>query len=124
MVEPIDSRPILQKLLEKTQAGRVRWNLDLARTYPPRVPRNVFFCDLEDGTRFEVGTDDDVYWTRMLDSDANEIFSVHVQDEIIFGDGQKKNLFDLIRNLYDLARRKALDVDRKLAGAAAVLDKL
>ena len=60
----------------------------------------------------------------MKDSQWNEIFSESAQEEIIFHEAGKRVLFVALRDLYEAARRRALDVDRKLSGVTDLLDKI
>jgi hypothetical protein len=114
MLAPIDSRPIVEKLLEKTAAGRISWG-----GYGKR-----FACTLEQEYTFEISRIDEGFALVMKDAGGNEIISEYQQEEIIFHDHAKAELFDTLKDLFELARRNALGVEEKVSGAAKLLDKI
>jgi hypothetical protein len=114
MVAPIESHGIIAKLLEKTEAGRIDW----------RGSHTTFECVLEDKYRFEITKDGDTYTIVMKDDKWNEIFTVSVQEELIYGNEASRLEFEVVRDLYELARRIAFDVDKKIAGVSDLLDKI
>lgn len=122
MVEPVNSVPVLEKLLVKTQEGRIAWH-PRERGLLVGTPR-VFSCGLPDEIEFTVGNDHDTFWVEMKDSAQHEIFTERVEDEIVFGDTDRRHLFELVHDLYELARRSAFQVDKRLGEASAVLDRL
>ena len=46
------------------------------------------------------------------------------QEEIYFSDPKRKEMFELLSDLYEVARRKALNLPDKLANVAELLDKI
>lgn len=74
--------------------------------------------------RFYVWKDDDGYGVRMEDEYQRVLFSLKAEEEIVYLDERKKSRFALLSDLYELARRKALNVPDKLAGVAELLDKI
>jgi hypothetical protein len=114
MLAPIDSRPIVEKLFEKTAAGRISWE-----GYGRR-----FTCTLEQEYTFEISKSDDAFALVMKDAGGNEIISEYQQEEIIFHDHARAELFDTLKELFELARRKALGVEEKVSGAVKLLDKI
>lgn len=114
MIEPLQYQPIIEKLLEKTKRGRVSWE---------DHGSNEFRCDL-DQYRFFIRRSDDSYILRMEDEFQRILFSLRAQEEIIYLDQEKGHLFEVLSDLYELARRKALNVTDKLAGVTELLDKI
>lgn len=116
MVEPLEYRSILGKLREKTEAGRVSWR---------ESGKNRFECELDNRYRFVVYKTEDKYGVRMDELQAsNFLFYIEAEEEILFGDDNKEEIFNLLADLYELARRNALNVPGKLATVAQLLDNI
>jgi hypothetical protein len=113
MPSTLDYAPVIEKLLDKSRQGRLPWESGQYRQ---------FRCTLDQYT-FAVSQTDSGYTLSMLDSDQNEIFSLGVQDEVVFT-GESARLYQDVGELYELARRKALKVDEKLAGVSALLGRV
>ena len=60
----------------------------------------------------------------MEDERGRVLFSLRAEEEIIYLDEKNRSLFVLLSDLYELARRQALNVPDKLAGVAELLDKI
>ncbi len=114
MVEPLDVKPILGKLLEKSHQDRVPWELG---------PGGNFVCSLGE-FHFEVYETRDGYGFRMADQFGKDLIRFSVVDEIIFDKPEKQDTFEEVRDLHELARRKALQIPEKLATASALLDSI
>ena len=114
MIEPLQYQPIIEKLLDKTKLGRVPWEDDGV---------TGFRCDLDE-FGFFVWKFEDGYGLRMVDERQRQLFSVKAEEEILYGDDNKERLFELLSDIYELARRIALNVPDKLAGAAHILDRI
>jgi hypothetical protein len=114
MPSTLEYLPVIEKLLGKSRQGRLPWETAHYRQ---------FRCTLDQYT-FAVSQTDSGYSLNMLDSDQNEIFSINVQDEVLFMKPENETLYNELTELYELARRKALKVDEKLAGVSALLDRV
>ena len=114
MVEPLQYKPIIEKLFKKTQADRVPWEAQ---------GDSVFHCQLEE-YRFSIRATKSGFSLTMKDSRYNEIFSVTIEEEIYFSDAEKQETFQMLSDLYELARRRALNVPEKLVGVAELLDRI
>jgi len=114
MPAPIDTESIIRKLLQKTEVGKIEWTAD-GRT---------FNCSLDDKFRFEITKKEDIYTIKMQDERWNEIFTESIQEEIFFKNDQTRRKFEMLRDLYEMARRIAFDVDNKLAGVSELLDRI
>src|SRR5260370_20107437 len=114
MIEQLQYEPIIDKLLEKTKAGRVPWE---------DYGQNGFQCDL-DQYKFRVWKSDDGYGLSMGDERQRTLFSLRAEEEIIWANPAKEHLFQSLSDLFELARRKALNVPDKLAGVAQLLDRI
>ncbi len=108
----LDYEPIIRKLLEKSEEGRLAWE---KRNWP-------FVCTIDGQYTFEVARDGDTYSLTMKDSMGEDIFSVSREQEVVYREPKDKELLGMLRDLYELARRKALNVDEKLATVSALLD--
>ena len=114
MVEPLNTKPIITKLLEKTKAGRVDWE----------DHGNGFQCNLDGEYLFRVYKVEDSYGIIMLDKYQNEIFRETATEEIYFRNPRDEERLQFFQDLYELARRRAVKANEKIAGVDAVLDKI
>src|SRR5258708_1985272 len=118
MLEPLEYRNVLQKLRDKTLEGRVAWGT--VWRY-----RNRFECELDGRYKFAVWKDDDKYGVTMSESDGEDsLFSVEAEEQIRYPSEGKKEAYELLAEIFELARRSALDVPGKLATVANLLDKI
>lgn len=117
MPAPIDSEKIIAKLLEKTEAGRIAWE-------GFGSGGKSFRCSLEDKYKFEITRNDDIYTIAMKDEYWNEIFVESIQEELIYPRAGDKAKFEMLQDLYEFARRSALDVEKKVADVSHLLDSV
>lgn len=119
MIEPLEYKEIAAKLLEKTKAGKLTWSeLEGRRS-------DTFYCDLDNQYTFSIWKEGDSYGLNMKpQSSSTVLFSIKEEEEIYFSDPRKKEMFELLSDLYELARRKALNLPDKLANVAELLDKI
>jgi hypothetical protein len=119
MVEPLEYKPIIKKLLDKTRAGRVPWE---------ESDRDEFRCGLlgygDEKYTVYVRSRQDGYALRIEDLGQRTVSYVVAEEEIVYRDAERKETFDTLSDLYELARRKALSVPEKLASVAELLDRL
>jgi hypothetical protein len=119
MIEPLEYKEIIDKLIEKTKAGKVTWSELEGHG------SDQFYCDLENQYQFLSWKTGDTYGLTMREqSSSREFFSVKIEEEIYFSDPRRKQLFELLSDLYELARRKALNLPDRLANVAELLDKI
>ncbi|MFY9561602.1 MAG: hypothetical protein WAQ52_15320 [Terriglobales bacterium] len=114
--------PVIQKLLERTQQGRVQWQGGLG----------TFYCSLgserESTLKFtlsSIATQDinhDMRFLVMEDINGDPLFRVESND--LPTSAEEEEISNLINELYDLARRQALKVDQKLELASSLLDRV
>ncbi len=116
MPSVLDYEPIITKLLEKSEQGRLKWEKPRFSTY--------FECTIDEQYRFKTERSGDGYLLRMEDKDGAEIFTVTAEEQVVFKSGEEEKLFEKIRDIHELARRKALNVDEKLATVTSLLDKV
>lgn len=138
MLATVDYEPIVKKLLEKSEQGRLNWEegdlpvdkfINSSYTQFAGVtvikPRpKVFHCTVEGRYVFQSRRTDQGYQLTMLDSEGNELFSISGEDAVLYDDPKKEVLFNMLRDIFELARKKALNVDEKLATATGLLDKV
>ena len=123
--------PFVKKLLEKSEQGRLNWverrrpEVDSHAMLLGRVDSLTYFtCTVEGEYTFESERTDEGYKLTIKDSKGVEFFSITGEQAIVYDDPKKEELFSMLRDLYELARNKALNVDEKLATAAVLLDKI
>ncbi len=116
MVEPLEYMKVLEKLLDKTKAGRVSW---------AEAGAGQFHCELDNKYKFVVWKTEDKCGVRMKELiGSNSIFFVEAEEEIFYSDPKKAEMFQILSDLFELARRKALNVPEKLASVAELLDRI
>lgn len=116
MIEPLEYKEVLQKLLEKTKAGRVSWT---------EGGRDQFQCELDNKYKFVVWRTEEKFGARMEESySSNSLFFIEAEEEIYYRDEGQREMFQLLSDLFELARRSALDVPGKLASVANLLDQI
>lgn len=114
MVEPLKTEPIITKLLEKTRKGRVEWTRW----------GDGYRCSLDDVYFFVVSKVEDSFLLSMQDNLGNDIFQETAREEIYYVGPTAEERIDMFRDLYELARRKALNADAKIADAFSSLEKI
>lgn len=114
MPAALDYEPIITKLIEKSEQGRLAWE---KRDWP-------FVCTVDDQYTFESARDGDTYHLTMKDKAGEVIFTVSAEEEVVFRNREKMELLKKLRDVYELARRKAFNVDEKLASVSTLLDRI
>ena len=114
--------PVIQKLLEKTQEGRVRWQGGLGTFHYTLGSEgdsalkftlsNVATPDINVDSRFLV----------MEDIDGNELFRIESND--LPTSAEEEEISNLIDELYELAHDQALEGADKLDLASTLLDQV
>jgi ASC-1-like (ASCH) protein len=114
MVEPLRTDPVIRKLLEKTEAGKVDW-----------LPSDEGYqCSPGDNFNFTIRKVEDSYVLTMEDEYHREIFKEIVHEEIFYKNASEEEKVRIFEDLYEMARRMALDADNKISGAYSALDKI
>ena len=114
--------PVIQKLLEKTQEGRVRWQGGLGTFH------YSLGSEGESALKFtlsSVATQDinrDSRFLVMEDSNGNELFRLESND--LPTSAEEEEISNLIDELYDIAHNQALEVADKLDLASSLLDRV
>ena len=130
MQTTIEYEPIIRKLLEKSEQGRLNWVEARRREEThgmilgPVEPPIYFTCTVEGQYTFDSERTDEGYKLTIKDSGGVEFFSITGEQAVVYDDPKKEELFNMLRDLYELARNKALNVDEKLATATVLLDKI
>src|ERR1017187_626830 len=106
MQATVEYEPIVRKLLEKSEQGRLNWEkgelpVDVfSIDFPPFVggvviqPRpRVFHCRVEGQYIFQSRRIDQGYQLTMLDSDGNELFSITSEEAVLFDEPKKEEVF-------------------------------
>jgi hypothetical protein len=122
MPAALDYQPLIQKLLEKSKQERVGWSLSGGGRYPTE-----FRCVLGEGEEqyvFTIRKSATGYELEMWDGQGIEILKVLAEDQIIWTDESQETTFTLLGEIFELARRKALQVEPKLSYASRLLESL
>ncbi len=114
MIEPLETEPIIAKLLEKTREGRVDWE----------KWGSGYRCAIDNEYFFVVSKIEDSFLFSMRDNLDDEIFQEIAREEIYYKDPRDEERLEIFRDLYELARRKAVNADKKIAGAFSSLEKI
>jgi hypothetical protein len=114
-----DFAPLINQLIEKSRAGKLKWQ--------PTANRKDFVVSVGGNTSFrlsEYEAEDEDQWGQpsiiefakltLLDEEGQPLWDVYQRD--VPG--------GLLRDLYNLARRIANNVDERVAGALSALEKL
>ena len=116
MQATVEYEPIVRKLFEKSEQGRLNWE--------KKRFGGGFACTIEGQYTFNAAKTDEGFRLSMMDSEGDVMFSVSAEEAVVYDDPEKEKLFNILRDLYELARKKALNVDEKIATAAGLLDKV
>lgn len=107
---------IINKLLEKSEAGAVPWK--------PTATEDTFIAALEGELTFEIAKlEDGSFEFRMKDQDGSKIIDMACQNPA-YGFSEENSYFPKMRRLFEAARMTGLDVDKKLAAAESLLDRV
>jgi len=113
--------PLIAKLLEKTKGRKVEWKGTYEST--------TFICALEGKYSFEIEkgvTSNRNPYRRltMKDNLEGEVFVAFAVVPDVDTSDQNDQLFQMLDELYQQARRVALDIDRKVDEISDILDKM
>jgi hypothetical protein len=114
MIDPLKTEPIILKLLEKTREGRVDWGRW----------SGGYRCSLDDEYFFFVRKVEDTFLLSMYDRLDNEIFQETAREEVYYGDPRDEVRVEMFRDLFELARRRAVNAGEKIANAFSTLEKI
>jgi len=110
--------PVIDKLIAKSEAGGVPWK--------PTYNENTFVAAIEGEVTFEISKSNyGGFDFQMKDKDDKKIIEMacHNRKKDEEGYEEDDRFFDKVRRLYDAARATALEVDKKLTVAEALLDR-
>ncbi|SRR6266404_2349145 len=113
--------PVISKLLEKTKDRKIEWK----GTYDS----TTFICALEGEYSFEIekAKSSGGNWYRKLtmkDREQGEVFVARAISPTSNSSAENDALFQTLDELYEQARRVALDVDKKVSDVSNILDKI
>lgn len=67
---------------------------------------------------------EDCYHPTMFDAEENQIIAASAEEEVVYNDTEKSELVQKLARLFELARRKALDIVKKLSTAGKILHRI
>jgi hypothetical protein len=113
--------PVITKLLERTKERKIEWK----GTYDS----TTFICALEGQYSFEIekARFSSGAWYRKLtmkDREEGEVFVTIARVPTETSSTENDQLFQMLDELYETARRIALDVDRKVNEISKILDSI
>jgi hypothetical protein len=121
MANPNEYVPLMSKLLEKTKERKIDWKGTADDT--------TFICALEGQYSFEIARykASSGIWYRKLtmrDKEQAEVFVARAYVPTPTSPSENDQLFQTLDNLYEYARRIALDIDQKVNDVSNILDKI
>jgi hypothetical protein len=128
MSEGNEYLPVIQKLLERTREGKVAWEESSSSfgVISEGVSSTSFRAVVKSYTFVISKMEDqgDIKITlRMLDDRGAEIFEIQVADDPVTL-GRNRQMVSELKELHELARRKALNVEAKIGEVSGFLDQL
>lgn len=117
MTETPEYRELARKLLERTREGKLAWE-EWGTGFKVTMPNEYQFYV---NRMYSEG--DTTLIFSMQDDNGKELFEVRLTDDprtLI----ERNQFLQELKELYELARRKALDVDRKLDEVSGLLDSI
>jgi hypothetical protein len=115
---PADLNPVLDKLITKSEEGKVPWK--------PTYEGDTFIAALEGEFTFQIGKGGTQYAFMMKDREGNSIVDIFAQDRQQWSDRdfQASDVyFKKLEKLHDYARQIGFDIPRKLTDAESLLDR-
>jgi hypothetical protein len=120
--DPKEYKEVIEKLLEKTRQRKVEWEQAYSSSFRCTLPGGPesfhFTISYAAGSNFEA----EAYTLRMSDQGENIIFEASTND--LPTSRAEEEVSQMIEEIYDLARRQALKIERKLEQASALLDQV
>jgi hypothetical protein len=112
--------PLVAKLLAKTKEGKIDWK----GTYD----QSVFICVLDGQYTFELDKGKTAaglgFQKLIMKTGDEEVLTVRARSPTQSSPRQEDEMFELLGELYDSARRIALNIDQKLNAVSNILDNL
>jgi len=113
--------PGISKLLEKTKERKIEWK----GTYESAA----FICALEGEYSFEIqkgktSSGNSYRRLTMKDREQGEVFVAFAVYPTSTSSRENDDLFATLDQLFEQARRTALDVDKKVSDVSNILDKI
>ena len=119
---PNEYKEVIEKLLEKTRQRKVDWEQAYSSSFRCTLaggPESFYFTiSHSGGSNFEAET----FTLQMSDQRENIIFEASTND--LPTSRAEEEISQMIQEIYDIARRQALRVERKLEQASALLDQV
>ncbi len=121
--DPKEYKQVINKLLEKTRQRKVDWEQGThSSSFQCTVtggPESFHFTvSYSTGSNFEA----EAYTLRMYDNGENVVFETSTND--LPTSRAEEEVSKVIEEIYDLARRQALNIEHKLEQASALLDQV
>jgi hypothetical protein len=122
--DPAEYKGIIRKLLEKTRQRRVQWeqgefvNSFRCTLLSSDTESFYFVTSHTAGSSFE----SEAFGLRMSDQRENVIFAASSNDLPTSPD--EEEVSEMIEQIYELARRQALKIEKKLELASTLLDRV
>jgi len=114
---PADLNPILNKLITKSEEGKVPWK--------PTYDSDTFIAALEGEFTFQITRTGAQYTFLMKDKEDHNLVEITSRKLNQWEPGYEPtdSYFGQLDELYDLARDVALDISKKLTDAETLLDR-
>lgn len=121
MATNIEFLPMVEKLFEKTKAGKIEWK--------PTYDSATFICVLEGEYSFEIekskSDSGSIYCgLTMKDKDKDTVFVAQAFRSTPTTTAENDQVYSVLAELFERARRIALNVDKKVNEVKNILDKM
>ncbi|HZW79596.1 MAG TPA: hypothetical protein VFF50_03905 [Candidatus Deferrimicrobiaceae bacterium] len=125
--DPSEYKDVIRKLLEKTRQRKVEWEQVFSSSFrctlPPTIPSGDsdsfhFTISYSAGSNFE----SEAFTLRMLDQGENVIFEAEAND--LPTSSEEEEVSQMLKEIYERARRQALKIERKIELASTLLDRV
>ena len=121
MASKTEFLPVITKLLEKSKEGKVDWK--------GTFESSTFICALDGAYSFEVEKDRtqggmSLRRLTMKDKNQEEVFVLRANTPTPQSSQENDQLWLVLDELFERARRIALDVDQKVSEVNKILDKI
>jgi hypothetical protein len=124
--DPSEYKDVIRKLLEKTRQRKVEWEQVFSSSFRCTLPATVpgdsdsfhFTISYSAGSNFE----SEAFTLRMLDQRENVIFQADSND--LPTSPEEEEVSQMLKEIYERARREALRIEQKIELASTLLDRV
>jgi hypothetical protein len=121
--DPAEYKEIIKKLLEKTRQKKVEWEQAFSGSFQCTLVAADTDSEIDSFTfTVSANSETELHSLRMSDQRHNTIFVATSND--LPTSPEEEEVSKMVEEIYDLARRQALKIERKLVAASTLLDRV